>query len=182
MNVREIEYYYFIKEYSDINFNLINKIKKVNIIYFYKNKSCLSDLLLLEKYTKKNKIRLYISNYTRGLNFIKIHGVHISSDNKLRAHNLRRNLEIIGTVHNQLEYNVKKEQGCNKIFLSPLFETKKYSVNRILGVNKFNLISKNWKNEILALGGIGEKNIKLLKNLRVSGFGGISFFNKKNPV
>lgn len=181
MNVREIEYYYFIKEYSDINFNLINKIKKINIIYSYKNKSYLSDLLLLEKYCKKNKIRLYISNYTKDLNFIKIHGVHISSENKLRAHNLKRNVEVIGTAHNQLEYNVKKEQGCSKIFLSPLFKTKKYSPNKILGINKFNLVSKNWKMKILALGGIDSKKIKLLKNLKVSGFGGISFFNKKTP-
>ena len=182
MNVREIEYYYFIKEYSDINFNLINKIKKINIIYSYKNKSYLSDLLLLEKHCKKNKIRLYISNYTKDLNFIKIHGVHISSENKLRMHNLKRNIEIIGTAHNQLEYNVKKEQGCSKIFLSPLFKTKKYSPNKILGINKFNLISKNWKMKILALGGIDSKKIKLLKNLKVTGFGGISFFNKKTPL
>jgi thiamine monophosphate synthase len=96
-------------------------------------------------------------------------------------HNLKRNIEIIGTAHNQLEYNVKKEQGCSKIFLSPLFKTKKYSPNKILGINKFNLISKNWKMKILALGGIDSKKIKLLKNLKVSGFGGISFFNKKTP-
>jgi ABC-type multidrug transport system fused ATPase/permease subunit len=108
MNLREIEYYYFIKEYSDINFNLISKINKINIIYSYKNKSNLNDLLLLEKYCKKNKIRLYISNYTRDLNFIKIYGVHISSENKLRSYNLKKNAEIIGTAHNQLEYNVKK--------------------------------------------------------------------------
>ena len=181
MNLREIEYYYFIKEYSDINFNLVSKINKINIIYSYKNKSNLNDLLLLEKYCKKNKIRLYISNYTKNLNFIKIYGVHISSENKLRSYNLKKNAEIIGTAHNQLEYNVKKGQGCSKIFLSPLFKTKKYSPNKILGINKFNLISKNWKMKTLALGGIDSKNIKRLKNLKVSGLGGINFFNKKTP-
>lgn len=179
MNLRKIEYYCFIKEYSDINFNLINKINKINIIYSYKNKSNLNELLRLEKYCKKNKIKLYISNYSRNLNFLKIYGVHIPSEDKSRLQNFKQNLKIIGTAHNQLDYIIKKDQGCDKIFFSPLFKTKKYSINKILGVNKFNLISKNWKKEILALGGIDEKNIKLLKNLRVSGFGGISFFKKK---
>jgi thiamine-phosphate pyrophosphorylase len=182
MYLSEIEYYCFIKEYRDLNLTLISKIKNIKIIYNYNNKSNLKDLLSLEKLCIRNKIKLYISNYKRDLNFLKIQGVHISSDKKLRPHNLKKKFEIIGTAHNQLEYSRKKEQGCNKIFLSPLFRTKKYSNNKILGISKFNLISKNWDIKILALGGINSENIKLLKNLKVLGFGGINFFNKKNPT
>ena len=182
MYLRKIEYYCFIKEYRDLNLTLISKIKNIKIIYSYNSESNLKDLLSLEKLCIRNKIKLYISNYERDLNFLKIHGVHISSDKKLRPHNLKKKFEIIGTAHNQLEYSRKKEQGCNKIFLSPLFRTKKYSNNKILGISKFNLISKNWDIKVLALGGINSENIKLLKNLKVLGFGGISFFNKKNPT
>lgn len=182
MYLREIEYYCFIKEYRDLNLTLISKIKNIKIIYSYNSESNLKDLLSLEKLCIKNKIKLYISNYERDLNFLKIHGVHISSDKKLRPHNLKKKFEIIGTAHNQLEYSRKKEQGCNKIFLSPLFRTRKYSNNKILGIGKFNLISKNWDIKVLALGGINSENIKLLKNLKVLGFGGISFFKKKNPT
>jgi hypothetical protein len=63
-----------------------------------------------------------------------------------------------------------------------LFRTKKYSNNKILGIIKFNLISKNWDTKMLALGGLNSQNIKLLRSAKVLGFGGISFFNKKNPT
>jgi len=181
MNLKELEYYCFIKEYRDLNLTFVDKLKNVKIIYSYNNKSNLTDLLLLEKLCIKNKIKLYISNYERDLNFLKIDGVHISSDKKLKPHYLKKNFEIIGTAHNQLEYSRKKKQGCSKIFLSPLFRTKKYSNNKTLGINKFNLISKNWDTKMLALGGLNSQNIKLLRSAKVLGFGGISFFNKKTP-
>lgn len=179
MNLKEIEYYCFLKEYSNINLKKISKIKKISIIYCYNNRSNLEDLLSLEKFCNKNKIKLYISNYSRKINFLKINGIHICSQKKTQIYNLKNNLEIIGTVHNQLEYNRKKIQGCNKIFLSNLFNTKKYSANTKLGINKFNLISKHWNVKILALGGINEKNLKKIQNLKVVGFGGVSFFKKK---
>jgi hypothetical protein len=56
---------------------------------------------------------------------------------------------------------------------------KKYSINKILGVIKFNLISLNWKLKILALGGINEKNLKKLQLTRSYGIGAINFFKKK---
>jgi thiamine-phosphate pyrophosphorylase len=181
MNLKDLEYYCFIKEYRDLNLTFVDKVKNIKIIYSYNNKSNLKDLLLLEKLCIKNKIKLYISNYERNLNFLKIHGVYISSDKKLKPYYLKKNFEIIGTAHNQLEYSRKKEQGCSKIFLSPLFRTKKYSNNKILGIIKFNLISKNWDTKMLALGGLNSQNIKLLRSAKVLGFGGISFFNKKTP-
>ena len=54
----------------------------------------------------------------------------------------------------------KKKQGCEYIFLSPLFENKKYSDNKLLGVNKFNLISNKWATKLVSLAGINEKNYK----------------------
>jgi hypothetical protein len=57
--------------------------------------------------------------------------------------------------------------------LSPLFHNQKYSKNKILGPIKFNLITKNWKAEICALGGINQTNIKkinLLQNVTSIGF------------
>ena len=46
--------------------------------------------------------------------------------------------------------------------LSPIFFNKKYSLNKILHVNKFNLMTLGWKNNICALGGINLKNLKLI--------------------
>jgi len=92
---------------------------------------------------------------------IKANGIFISSKNKRINLNdfFLKKFHIIGSAHNQLEYYFKKMQKCKTITLSPLFFNPKYSVNRILGVVKFNLISKNWKTNLCALGGITEKNI-----------------------
>ena len=73
MNLKKLEYYCFIKEYRDLNLTLIDKLKNIKIIYSYNNKSNLKDLFLLEKLCIRNKIKLYISNYEKDLNFLKIH-------------------------------------------------------------------------------------------------------------
>jgi thiamine monophosphate synthase len=74
----------------------------------------------------------------------------------------------MGSAHNQLEYYFKKMQQCKAITLSPLFFNPKYSVNKILGVVKFNLISKMWNISLCALGGITEKNINKINITRAS--------------
>ena len=57
--------------------------------------------------------------------------------------------------------------------VSPLFYNKKYSENKILGPIKINLITKNWRTKIGALGGISPTNYnktKLLNNINILGF------------
>jgi len=66
-----------------------------------------------------------------------------------------------------------------KGLIYPIFFTKKYSVNYILGIIKFSLISNNWNTKIYALGGIDCFNFKKLKNLKINGLGFQSFENKK---
>ena len=68
----------------------------------------------------------------------------------------------MGSAHNQIEYYYKRFQNCQKVFLSPIFKTKKYSTNQILGLPKFNLMSLNWDIQTVALGGIRKRNIKLI--------------------
>ena len=110
-------------------------------------------------------------------------GVFLSSNNKQlrRPLLLKKSFKIIGAAHNQLEYYKKKEQLCKKIIVSPLFYNTKYSINKILGINKFNLLTNNWKSEICALGGISTNNVNKLRMTKVKSFSGISFFKKKAP-
>ena len=57
--------------------------------------------------------------------------------------------------------------------ISPLFYTKKYSQNKILGPIRINLITKNWRTRIGALGGVSPVNynkIKLLNSINILGF------------
>ena len=90
---------------------------------------------------------------------------------------LPTNFKIIGSAHNNLEILIKKRQGCEVIFLSPIFKVKKK--NYFLNIIKFNFLTLNKKTKFVALGGITKKNLNKLKLLNICGFAGISFFQKK---
>ena len=176
MFLKEIKYYYFIKNFNPLELKKINNNKNIFLIYYDTKQSNIEDIYKIKNFTKKNKIKLYISNYNHKFNNIKIDGIHIPSSNKKRILNLKKGLDIIGTAHNQIEFYFKKKQGCSKIFLSPLFKTKKYSDNKILNTNKFRLISREWLITKLALAGIKEKNFNKLKDLEIQGVGTASYF------
>ena len=114
-------------------------------------------------------------------------GLFISSTNKMifNFRNFKKNFYIIGSAHNISEYCTKIKQGCKTIMLSPIFFNKKYTINKILEVNKFNLISKEWKSNICALGGINLNNLNKIKMTKATSVAFLSFIalNKiKKPV
>ena len=74
------------------------------------------------------------------------------------------------------EIRIKKSQKCSKIFLSPIFKSKKNQ--KFLSTIKFNLITMSKNVNFIALGGINENNYKRLKLTRVIGFAGISWIKK----
>ena len=176
MFLKEIKYYYFINNFNPLELKKINNNKNIFLIYYDTKQSNIEDIYKIKNFTKKNKIKLYISNYNHKFSNIKIDGIHIPSSNKKRILNLKKGLDIIGTAHNQLEFYFKKKQGCSKIFLSPLFKTKKYSDNKILNTNKFRLISREWLITKLALAGIKKGNFNKLKDLEIQGVGTASYF------
>ena len=51
--------------------------------------------------------------------------------------------------------------------LSPIFNNPKYSYNKILNIQKFNLMSINWEKNLCALGGINLNNIKKIQCTKV---------------
>jgi thiamine-phosphate pyrophosphorylase len=180
------EYYVFIEELNDIFKKNITKFKNINIIININNinKSNLNNALSIIKFSKSYKIPFYlINNYQMSIKY-NAKGTFLSSDHKQlkRPMLLKKNFKIIGLAHNQREYYKKNEQLCKNIMVSPLFYNRKYSINKILGINKFNLLTNNWKTKICALGGISLNNIKKLKMTKAKSFAGISFFQKKSPL
>ena len=161
-----------------IKFNIL-KIINVNIIYdnYDFSKKVFLDI---KNFCKKYNLNLFIKdNYQAAVKF-KLAGLVISHTNKkiLGYGNPlcnKQKIKIIGKIHNQKEFFLKKQQKCERIIFSPIFLTKKYSSNQILNINKFNLISKNWNVKIFALGGINIKNISQLKMLNINGFAIKSF-------
>ena len=171
--------YYFISEYNHAE---LSKLKKnINIIYRnYKKNIDISTLISIRNYCKKNKIKLFISNNIKLAINYRLDGVYIPAFNKqinFIKYLLPKNFKIIGSAHNNIEILIKQKQGCNMIFISPIFRIKKKSY--FLDVIKFNLLTLNKKVEFIALGGISDSNKNKLNLLNISGFAGISYFQKK---
>ena len=109
---------------------------------------------------------------------LDLDGVYLPSFNKeIKFNNfpIKKKFRILGSAHNYKEIRIKEAQKVNEIFISSLFKKK----STFLGFNKFNILNKLTNKKIIALGGINSKNIKLLKLLKVRGYAGISFFQKK---
>ncbi len=167
---------------DEFNLSDLTKLSKnINIIYRnYRNIDHLNNLLKLKSFCKKAKYRLYLSNNIKLSIKLGLDGVYIPSVNKQLnysgLYNLPKNFKIIGSAHNLKEIIIKNKQGCNEIFLSPIFKINK--LKNYLGITKFNLITLNCKKDIIALGGINQQNLKRLKNLKVKGFASISWAKK----
>ena len=167
--------YYFINRFDT---NRIDKQDKQTAI-IYRNYSIkrLDQNLILEikKYCKKKLIRFYISNNIKLAIKLDLDGVYIPAFNKNLDHlaySYKKNFEIIGSAHNLKEIRTKENQKVEKIFLSSIFKKNK----NFLGINKFKLLSKLTKRDVVVLGGISKKNKKKLSLLKYTDFAGISFF------
>ena len=179
MQKRISQLYYFIDEY---NYAELSKLSKnINIIYRnYKKNIDISTLILIRNYCKKNKIKFFISNNIKLAIKYRLDGVYIPSFNKqinFIKFSLPKNFEIIGSAHNNIEISIKKRQRCAIIFVSPIFNIKKK--NYYLNIIRFNFLTLNKKIKFVALGGINKKNKSKLNLLNISGFAGISYFQKK---
>jgi thiamine-phosphate pyrophosphorylase len=188
INNHLLKVYAFIDNFNFLIEKKIKKIKNIRIIYENINIPNENFFRIL-KFCKKNKIKLYILDNFKAVIKYKISGLVISSTNKTicriqSAQLKKRNIEILGKAHNQLEFFQKKMQGCKIIFFSPIFFTSKYSTNKTLGITRFNLISLKWNLKLIALGGINLSNYKKIMMTKAVGFGVKTLINysKKNPL
>lgn len=172
-------YFLFVDRYNREDYD--NDSTNLAIIYrnysIYQNKK---EVLKIKHHCKKKGYKFYISNNHRLAFEFKADGIYIPAFNKnfgLKKFSLEKKFKVIGSAHNQIEINQKIRQGCSLIFLSPVFKNKKN--NKQLGTSRFNLLTLNNKIKFIALGGINEKNIKILKVLNICGIAGISYFKKK---
>ena len=168
----------FLDQYNNQIFK--NKNTNIGIIYRnYNDRKRENELIKIAKACKKNRYQLFVSNDTKLALKVKADGIYVPSFNKTKYFlNLeKKNIVILGSAHNQQEIQKKISQNCSAVFLSPLFNVKKSK--KFLGLHQFNYLSYMNKINIFALGGISENNIRKLKLLYISGFGGIRIFKKK---
>jgi len=171
---KKINYYYFCYSLNEKTKNNIIKIKNLKLIYYKETSKITSEELKdLLYFCKKNRVQFFLKdNYKLSLK-VKATGVYISSNKRSLFYQSKNHRKIIfiGSAHNQIEFFFKKKQNCSLISLSPLFYNKKYSINKILELIKFKLISMNWDIPLIALGGIKLENVNKVKNLKILGLG-----------
>ena len=135
----------------------------------------------LANFCKLNQRKLYLSNNVKLAIKLNLNGAYISAYNRdfsFNNYKFKKDFKIIGSAHNLFEINIKKQQKIVEIFISPVFKYKK----RIsLGIHRCNFLFNNKKFQRIALGGVNEKNIKLLKLTSFIGFAAIDMYKKKGP-
>ena len=170
-----IRKYYFINKFDTNN---IDKQDKQTIIIFrnYSSKSQNEELIIkIDKYCKKKSLKFYLSNNIKLAIKLNLDGAYIPSFNKTFKHlsySLKRKFKIIGSAHNFREIRNKEIQKVEEIFISSLFKKNK----NYLGIYRFKLLTKLTRTNIVALGGISQKNKRKLSLLKHPNFAGISFF------
>ena len=168
---KNFKLFFFIEKLNELN---LDYAKKIGAILILRNpeKINLEDLKRFIKRCIYKKINLFIQNRVKILFLLKTNNFYISAYNKSRFKQLRkinRKVKIIGSAHNIPEIREKLAQGCEYIVLSRIFKTSNKFKKGFLGTTKFNLVTRNFSQKIIALGGINEKRFKLLRMLNISG-------------
>jgi len=166
-NEKIYKHYVFLDRFNKIVESNLLKFSNIIIIIDINqndNKS-LNEQSLIINFLKKYRIPFLIKNDYRKCQKYKADGIFIESINKknIRPILLKKKFQIIGGAHNQLEYYQKYRQNCSVLMLSPLFENKKYTSNKILNILRFNIKSLHWNIKLCALGGINSNTIKKVK-------------------
>ena len=174
MHNRILNKYYFI---NALNKSIIDKQDKTTIIIYrnYNQKLDKKLILQIKNFCKKKGNKFILANNIKLAITLDLDGAYIPSFNKDKKHlsySYKKDFIILGSAHNIKEMRTKELQGVNEIFLSSIFKKNK----NFLGIKKFRLLSLLTKKKIIALGGISQKNLKLLNLVNCSGFAGISFF------
>ena len=170
------ENFYFFTSYinEQISKNVL-KFQNIAIVYNETSINDLKNFLIIKKFCKYNNIKLYILDNLRIAYQFNLDGIVLSHNNKRVVFSnkitCKKEFRIIGKVHNQREYYFKIKQNCKNIILSPIFANKKYTNYQLLGVVKFNLISKNWRENTFAMGGVNLSNFRRIKETKVQGIG-----------
>ncbi len=168
---KNFKLFFFIEKLNELN---LDYVKKIGAILILRNPEKIN-LLDLKKFNKRcigKKITLFIQNSVKILILLKTNNFYISGYNKSQFKQLRkinRKVKIIGSAHNVTEIHEKLNQGCEYILLSRIFKTSYKFKKGFLGTTKFNLLTRNFSQKFIALGGINEKNFRLLSLLNIHG-------------
>ena len=174
--------YYFIDKFD--RDEILKLDKKINIIFRnYKIKNIDSEIKKIKNLCKSTNRKIFVAGNLKIALKYRLNGLYIPAFHIKQNYanlNLTKDFKIIGSAHNIKEVKIKEKQGCTNIFISPLFHNPKN--NFFLGIIKFNLINLLTNVKTIALGGINQNNIKLLRSTKVEGYASITWIKKNRPT
>ena len=173
-----LDIYYFINKFNISELKALDSNIKI-IFRNYEEGNLEPVIRNLASFCKKNNRKLFISNNLRLALKYDLDGLYIPSFSKLinfKNLSLKKNFKLIGSAHNLNEIKIKEKQGCEEIFLSPIFKTDKHK--NFLDTFKFNLQALETKKDIIALGGINSDNLRRVKLTKSKGIASISWIKK----
>tara|TARA_B100000029_G_scaffold389816_1_gene386281 strand:- start:788 stop:1363 length:576 start_codon:yes stop_codon:yes gene_type:complete len=186
MFIKKRKYYIYIENLKSINLNLIKRKRKFNLIYRNNlKKEKIDNIIKFVKLCKKKYIDFFVANDISLALKTGASGVYLSSYNRRifkKNNKIGKKLEIIGSAHNFKEINIKRKQGCKKVVLSRLFETDYKGKKSFYGITRFNLLTKNYGDYFVALGGIKSENLMKLKMLNCQSVALLSEVKKKPAI
>jgi len=174
--------YYFIDKFD--RDEILKLDKKINIIFRnYKIKNIDSEIKKIKNLCKSTNRKIFVAGNLKIALKYRLDGLYIPAFHIKQNYanlNLTKDFKIIGSAHNIKEVKIKEKQGCTNIFISPIFHNPKN--NFFLGIIKFNLINLFTNVKTIALGGINQNNIKLLRSTKVEGYASITWIKKNRPT
>ena len=119
--------YYFIDKF-DRN-EILSLDKKINIIYRnYKEINIDPTIKKIKEICGQNNRKLYISNNLKIALKFNLDGLYLPAFNKgLKYKNInsKKSFKIVGSAHSYEEIKIKEKQGCEEIFITPIFDNPK---------------------------------------------------------
>jgi thiamine monophosphate synthase len=160
---------------------------KTGVIFFseepFKKKEFIKNIEPLVQICRKNRIIFFIQSSFFLASKYNANGILIDFKNKVLSNMVNLNLIkekflLAVKIHNLKEAK-KLAKNIDIIFISNVFKTKSHPRRKGLGTKKLFELCMFLKNKLnFALGGINKKNISLLKNKGLKGFGAISYFRE----
>tara|TARA_B100000575_G_scaffold235984_1_gene197840 strand:+ start:584 stop:1165 length:582 start_codon:yes stop_codon:yes gene_type:complete len=173
--------FFYINELKDIQKENLNQLKNINIIYRnYEGNNYYQNAIDLQRYCKKMNFKLYVANDKQLAARLSSHRLYLPSFND-SDYFPQSNFNVIGSAHNEMEIRQKIKQGCNEIFISPVFDTNSGIEKEGRGLAFYRLLMNKFSNQINihALGGINKKNLNKIIASGSKGFSSKGMLEKK---
>ena len=173
--------FFYINELNDIQKENLNQLRNVNIIYRnYGGNNYYQNAIKIKRYCKKKNFKLFVSNDKQLAIRLGSYGLYLPSFNN-RDYFAQSNIKVIGSAHNEIEIRSKINQGCEEIFISPIFNTKSHIEKEGRGLAFFRSLKRKYSKQIKIhpLGGINQKNLSKIILSGSKGFSSKSMIEKK---